>query len=286
MKKIYLKTSKGTFTCFSTEQISKSNPTIVFFPAMGINSAYLDFYNVFNFLDEKKFNLLSVDMLGSGFSADPVYRPRTLENYSEEISKLLAQVPGSKLFIVSHSFSAIYLLNVISQKPTTFKISGFIGIDPTSSEIMIHHQNDLENNLAEAKKNRESNIEMDADINPGLPDSLISQAQDLYRRKSGNPFEINELEESIKTIKKTEKMKINSNLPTLSILSSLNYPNYVKWGNPYFNQNNSSFQVVLNGHHFLQWLHPQLIANLISVFNCSLINSAKTRTEEENNGAR
>ncbi len=271
MNKNYVKTSRGVFTCFSSEEIKQNKPTLVFFAAMGINSAYLDFYNLFTFLDESKYNLISVDMLGSGFSSDPVYHQRTLENYSKEVSELLAKVGGSKLFIVSHSFSAVYLLNILHQKQKDFQVSGLIGIDPTAPKIMLHDTDQLNISLNEAKQSQKSNQGMDTDINPWLTDPLVKKAKKIYQKKSGNFFEIDELKEAVRTLKKTQDMKIGTELPTLSILSALNYPDYIKWGNPYFNENNASIQLVLNGHHFLQWLHPQLIAGFISFFVDNLI---------------
>lgn len=61
----------------------------------------------------------------------------------------------------------------------------------------------------------------------------------------GNNYQIAEISGAKKTIEKLAHSSIE-NIPSLSILSSLNYNDYKKYDNPYFNSNPNSIEVVLS----------------------------------------
>ena len=252
----------GSFTYFTNHAtLLHKYPNIIFLGTMGINSTYLDFYQIFQYLDDTEFNIISIDMLGSGFSGKPQNKCRSAANYCQEILEVIRQFsPESDFFTVSHSFNATYLLHLMAKN--RFLGKGFIGIDPTVPKAMNHHLDEFTSNLREARAANGNEV----DINPALPPNLQKAARELYQSISGNPYEISELIEAPKSVELTLSDRVPSTIPTLSVLSTLNYEDYQKWGNPYFNKNSKSAEVVLNGHHFLQWLHPHLIADLILDF--------------------
>lgn len=260
-------TSLGDFSCF-TGNPTKTKPYLVFLGTMGINCTYFDFYNVVKHINPHEFNVMCIDMLGAGFSSSPVNKKRNLENYTKELSTLIKHIDKTRCFLIAHSFNALYALNYMNLEPK--KISGFIGIDPTAPEIMKHYKNELESNLKEAKSadKKMKNFE----LNPNLPSNLQKKAQALYTKLSGNSYEISELKESFKTLKQASKITVSEVVPTMSLLSTLNAAEYKKWGNPYFNDNQRSLEVVLHGHHFLQWVQPFAIAKLIESFVGSVEN--------------
>ncbi|WP_056961534.1 alpha/beta hydrolase [Fructilactobacillus florum] len=257
-----MKTKNGTFNYFINENFDRKNPTIFFWAAMGINSSYFDYFNLFKYINTEKINLISVDQLGSGFSGYPNNNKRTLENYSTEMKEFIGCFNLKKIFIVAHSFSGIYSLNILNN----INVAGFIGIDPTSPKIIKKYENQIQKNLNEALESKNNNQHMDTDINPSLPSNIKSEAMVLYKNISGNEFEINELQEAHNTINKMLSSSISDKIPTLTFLSTLNLNSYKKYGNPYFNKNVNSSEIILNGHHFLQWLHPKLMATYIATF--------------------
>ncbi|WP_223823026.1 alpha/beta fold hydrolase [Leuconostoc carnosum] len=271
MFKNKLLTKFGNFHYATNEKVDKNNPTVIFFTGMGINSSYYDYYNLVNYFPEN-INYILVDLLGAGESSVPQAKLRNLYNISEEISALINYLSLKKIYICCHSFSAIYILNCIRSGLLSTQILGFIGIDPTSADIMMRYENIFDNNLEEALENARRNkayeiVENpDTDVNPLLPDHLYQNCLQLYCSLSGSESEISELRQAMDSVKKMQSIKLPDNIPSLSFISTLNINDYLNFGNPYFNMSKNSVEVKLNGHHFLHWIHPQIMSSIIVSF--------------------
>ncbi|MBZ6009275.1 hypothetical protein KIJ00_08515 [Leuconostoc gelidum subsp. aenigmaticum] len=63
-----------------------------------------------------------------------------------------------------------------------------------------------------------------------------------------------------------QSIKLPDNIPSLSFISTLNVNDYSNFGNPYFNMSKNSVAVKMNGHHFLHWIHPQLMSSIMINF--------------------
>ncbi|UQS82808.1 hypothetical protein MOO45_03970 [Bombilactobacillus folatiphilus] len=113
-------------------------------------------------------------------------------------------------------------------------------------------------------KAQRQSIIPDADINPLLPADLATRCQKLYTDLSGSTTEIAELKAAPQTLESMKNLQLPDEISALSFISSLNAAGYEQYGNPYFNQNPYSIQIKLNGHHFLHWLHPKLMAQFIA----------------------
>lgn len=257
-----MKTSLGTFNVFE-RIVDNEVATIICFPAMGINNAYFDNYYLYESLNDYDFNIISVDMLGQGYSSNPLNTDRNLENISQEIKEVINNISADNRILLFHSFTSMYLLNVIDD----VDLAGAIFIDPTIPSVIFNNPDDINQMINDAKNPEE----VEADVNPLLPENLKNKASELYNMKSGDDFEINELENATDTSEKLLNSTIDDKMPVLNILSTLNIELYKKNGNPYFNKNRNSIEMVLNGHHFIQWQHPEYIASAINMFITRII---------------
>lgn len=266
----HLDTPYGDFH-YSVCNTHEAQRTMLAFTCMGINSAEYDFYGLANAVSTTT-RLILVDLLGSGKSGQPKNAERSLENIQAEITGFLNDLNLDKYYLCAHSFTAIYLLKCLSAPSIKSLIEGFVAIDPSIPAMMYSHTDDFESNLEEAEANRKRHasgtaIEMpDADINPLLPETAKKECFELYCDLSGNPSEISELHEATATAEKTKNLKLDDGIPSLSFLSTLNLPHFLEFGNPYFNANQKSAEVVLQGHHFLHWLHPDMMGRIINDF--------------------
>lgn len=269
-----MKTNFGEFY-FREHKGARKDYSVIFLSGLGVNSAYYDFYNLLNELaSQTSFNLISVDLLGSGLSGIPNNANRSLEVISNEINTFVNHLACKKVIFCCHSYSSLYVLNLICHSENFFMnytIEGFIGIDPTASSVMQHFMDDFDYLLKEATKVKEEKeqgivFKIDnSDINPLLPDNEFKNCQTLYSRLMGNNYQIAEISGAKKTIEKLAHSSIE-NIPSLSILSSLNYNDYKKYGNPYFNSNPNSIEVVLNSHHYVHWKHLKKVTSIIMMF--------------------
>lgn len=269
-KTFYKKTTYGTFHCVSNYHFKQKKPTVIFFTCMGINSAYYDYYNLTNAL-KNDINYLSIDLLGAGNSGLP-NSIRTLENITKEISECINSFSFNEVYICCHSFTALYLLNALNSNLIKSKILGFIGIDPSSTKAMLNSKDVFSQNLDEAlnnKKKKENfeNIQYpDADVNPLLSETMYKDCFALYCSLSGSESEISELNMAINNIKNMSGIALPQDIPSLSFISTLNSKDYANFGNPYFNSNTKSLEITMNGHHFLHWIHPIMMAKIINQF--------------------
>lgn len=271
MPTIYKKTDYGDFHVVRNYHFEQKKPTIIFFTSMGINSSYYDYYNLVNSI-KSNINYLLIDLLGAGESSLPNNPTRTIENISQEVSECINSFALDEIYICCHSFTAMYLLNAISSRLIKSQILGFIGIDPSSADTMLNSKDVFSQNLDEALNNKKKKEELqeikypDADVNPLLSQEMYDKCFSLYCSLSGSNSEISELNMAIANSKKMRGVKLPKDIPSLSFISTLNARDYEKFGNPYFNLNNKSFEIKMNGHHFLHWIHPVLMGKLIYQF--------------------
>lgn len=256
-------------TPFGTFAISQSNTQnktgILFFSGLGINSAYYDFYNVVTSLKKTNINLITIDLLDAGFSSSALVENRSLEQIATEILYVVTHLDLDKVIFCCHSYSAIYLLNLIENTDISSNVDilGFIGIDPTSASTMIHYMSDFEAMLD--KLNGGYSIS-DSDINPNLSSKLFTQCKNLYLKHTNNRNLINEISQASTTITKMKNYKLDEAIPSLSILSTLNSQDYQKYGNPYNNSNPLSKQIILKSHHYIHWQQLDKVCSLIKKF--------------------
>lgn len=273
MRREVVLTETGKFSILQSNTLDNDKDTIIFFPCMGINCAEYDYDGVIDYLEHKgKYNLIAVDLLGFGYSGVPIKKERTCENISREIVSLLNKLNLQKYYLCCHSFSAIYILNCICENILPVGMKGFIGIDPTAPTIMSNYLDELHSNYLEAKATAENRLNGQTRIypreylNPLLSEEKKDAAVALYTDIEGNEFELSELKNAIETVEFAKELKMGPNTPTLNILSTMNYPAYQKYGNPYDTDHSKSMSLKLNGHHFLHWLFPNIIGDIIDIF--------------------
>ena len=265
-----IETTSGRFSCFAKSSRTSGLPIVLIISAMGFSSTRFDFYNVLDCLDPNKYVGICVDLLGSGFSGAPISSGRSLDNISSEIANLIQQLNSHPLFLMAHSLSAIYMMKLLSNRERPQDVAGFIGIDPTAPKTITHFLDEFRRNLEEVRqleKNKSvGRLLPDPEINPLLSLEASTACRDLYESLPGAQYIEDELRQAPQTVADSLGLVLPDEIPSLSILSTQNYADYAAYGNPYFNANRHSAQTVLNGHHFLQWIHPQTIAMLIGGF--------------------
>lgn len=106
--------------------------TIVLLPGMGVSLPSADFAPLMRKLSEK-YTVVCVEYFGVGFSSD-TSKPRTCENYVEEIRTALSQAGFKAPYVLMpHSISSIYSEYYAAKYPQ--EVNGVISLDGTSSAI-------------------------------------------------------------------------------------------------------------------------------------------------------
>lgn len=259
----------GTFAYEEYNTLKSNAPTLVFLTSLGPNNSYYDYYDLFEQLKSaNQYNLISLDLLGRGFSSDSKEKSRSIENISKEILAFIDALDYNNIIFCCHSFSALYILNIVENKniPTPDKIKAFIGIDPTSADIMEVYKNELVELAKEAKEGLGQTISVDErDINPLLSPNKKIECKEMYAKLISSGSSLLETEEASNSIHEMKGVRLTT-LPSLSILSSLNLNDYKKFGNPYFNSNSNSMECVINSHHYIHWTQPTYVCGLIKLF--------------------
>ncbi|WEV54329.1 alpha/beta hydrolase [Leuconostocaceae bacterium ESL0723] len=250
-------------------EIGAGKPTFVFLSGMGIGAAYYDFYRLTEELSD--YHLVLVDLLGHGLNIQgQAFTERNATNIQAELAEVLKNYAGENTAVVAHSFMGVYL-NLLLQNNRP-KLGGLVFIDPTVPAALLNQPAAIQSGLTEAQAAQKLHRQgqplprPDADLDPALPEGLAQAAQELYLSTSGSALEINELENALATARLAQDLTIPANYPTLNFMSSLNHRDYLNFGNPYFNEQERSAAVLLNGHHFLHWLHPRFMAASITNF--------------------
>ncbi|MFP7774074.1 hypothetical protein ACLHIM_02800 [Ligilactobacillus sp. LYQ112] len=281
MKTNFIKTKYGNFAVKNFSASPSSKKGIIFFSGLGVNSAIYDYFNLANNIKNEcaNLNIICADMLNCRLSSKSSNQNRNINQISTELNRLCNELQLEKLIIVCHSFSAIYLLNIINNPQSfisNYQINGLVTIDPTNPQFMLENSYIFNEMLSEEIKNKKlvqngksPDIRLD-DVNPLLPDKLKKDCLSLYRSLSGNDQLIAEITNAKDSINKVVSLTVPNALPTLCFISTLNSNEYTE-NNPYFNKNKLSMEVKLNGHHYLHWLFPEVISRNITEFSLNLL---------------
>lgn len=188
---------------------------------------------------------------------------------SDQFAAFLAAADYQHYIIVAHSFTALNWIPLLNEA-NKHRISGFVGLDPTTPAVMKKYPDELPSLL---KEQQEAAVAKQKKMTPEVaefPPHLTAKSKAAFiahvQHHLGSPELIWQMQAAPKTVAALAKSQVANQLPTLSILSSLNYPSYCQLGNPYFTTHPNSQQLVLVGHHFIHWLHPHVIANQIIQF--------------------
>lgn len=112
--------------------------TIVLLPGMGTASPYYDYYKLNESLSQK-YATIVMEPLGYGFS-DDTDKPRTLENYENELSKVLDYYNvHENIILLGHSYSGISNFNYANKHD---EVKGIVCLDCTTAyQIETHVEN-------------------------------------------------------------------------------------------------------------------------------------------------
>ena len=110
--------------------MGNAEKTIVLLPGMGVGLPSADFGPLMRKLSEK-YTVVAVEYFGVGFSSE-TSKPRTSENYVEEIRAALSQAGFKAPYVLMpHSISSIYSEHYAAKYPA--EVEAIISLDGTSS---------------------------------------------------------------------------------------------------------------------------------------------------------
>jgi pimeloyl-ACP methyl ester carboxylesterase len=112
--------------------MGKGKKTIVLLPGMGVGLPSADFALLMRKLSEK-YTVVTVEYFGVGFSSE-TSKPRTSENYVEEIRAALSQAGFKAPYVLMpHSISSVYSEYYAAKYPT--EEEAILSLDGTSTEF-------------------------------------------------------------------------------------------------------------------------------------------------------
>lgn len=113
--------------------MGNSDKTIVLLPGMGIGLPSADFGPLMRKLSEK-YTVVTVEYFGVGFSSE-TSKPRTSENYVEEIRVALSQAGFKEPYVLMpHSISSVYSEYYAAKYPE--EVEAIISLDGTSTAYL------------------------------------------------------------------------------------------------------------------------------------------------------
>ncbi len=196
----------------------KGKQSIILFPGYGTASPYYDFLPVTKKLEEQ-FEVIVVEPFGYGLSSQ-TKRERTIDNIVEEMHEIIKQLDVDNYILGGHSITGLYGVNYLNRYKEE-NVAGFLGIDtsvPTQKMESI--------NMAPFNFLKKSGImRLYFDHNPAKALSLketdpnLEQLRMLTLKNAINDNLEEELDLLEENFKKTQKMVLPSDLPTLMFVA-------------------------------------------------------------------
>ena len=108
----------------------KGDQVIVLLPGQGTASPYYDFKPLIDDL-KKENRVVTIEPFGYGLSTQ-TKRPRTIENYTEELHAVTEKLGLKKYIVMGHSITGLYAVNYAQTYAS--EMQGFIGIHTSTPE--------------------------------------------------------------------------------------------------------------------------------------------------------
>ncbi|QRN84229.1 alpha/beta hydrolase [Chloroflexota bacterium] len=257
--------------------------TIVFLPGLGLSLPSADSSPLMRKLSTK-YTVVCIEYFGMGFSTE-TSKPRTTENYVEEIREALKQAGFEPPYVLMpHSISGVYSEYYASKYPD--EVKAIISLDSTSTAHYAEMPAFVKSILPVAKIQQVLGI-------PSILGPLIINKQDLlangYTEKeiqdslifagfTMNATTFEQIANSAEFIKETMEMPFPENIPYLKLISRQTF----ETSNPQLRQMNMTPQEyqydhlarigeqaeykIINGNHFIYIQNADLIVELTNAF--------------------
>ncbi len=271
---------------FDMHYVSKGNgdAAVVFIAGSGMPSAYTDFYNLQEKLNDKV-QSVSFDHAGSGFSSN-TDTPRTVENLSNELKTLIDSVaPDKPIVLVCHSLGSLEAIYFAQQNPE--KVAGVVFLDSGDPEF---YRADSE--ITAKIRNRGIAFTRTIGLNralcflgvpiplydeserlKSLPSDIAALDKAMFNRYAGSKATLQAIEEMNENAEKVINGPRLGELPVL-VLSSDSGEAWSVVQNTLAGWSENSKQVTLAGSsHYLHWSNAaeveKEIINFIDSIACS-----------------
>lgn len=233
---------------------------IILFPGYGTATPYYDFLPLTTKLSND-FEVITVEPFGYGLSSE-TKRERTIENIVEEMHEVITKLDVDNYILGGHSVTGLYGVNYLNRYPDE-KVAAFVGVDtsvPTQEMTSV--------NMAPINFLKKAGIfRLFIDSNPAknlaMPkdDPNLEQVRMLTLKNSINDTLDNELDLLLDNFKKTEKMTLPENLPTiLFVAMNDSRENWLEDHQKQIEQVKHGEIVQLEGSHYLHHTQSEAIA--------------------------
>lgn len=243
---------------------SPSEELAVILPGYGCFTAHYEFDTFAERLKDD-YKILIVEPLGVGLS-DGTDRPRTVENYCEELHELMEYLDYDKYTLMAHSLGGLYSLYYANKY--TDEVEAFIGIDAS-----VPHQSDDAPWIAKPENTNKlykvlrvvyfqtgiqrvlTELSFDETMKqiPTLTDADRDKMLALYCTASMTETQMNEMAELAENMDRCYDMKFPEEVPVLYVLAKDNTDSMAAWEQVHKDiiSSNDSKVVVIEGEHYL-----------------------------------
>lgn len=240
--------------------------TIVLIPGFGTASPALDFKPLIDQLSPH-YKVVVVEPFGYGLS-DVTYKPRTVDNITNEIHEALQQLKINKYILMGHSISGIYGLDYVNKYPN--EVTAFAGIDtsfPTQpTEVM-----DTESvSILQKSGFYRLLVKLNPTqiMTPDVDEATKEQIKMITLKNMMNPDIVSEAQLLPTNFKAVQGLQFPKNLPVIFFLVK-DDPDIKNWTAQHEEQIKNSLHgkiVLLDGTHYLHYTQSKVIADDLKSF--------------------
>ncbi|HCM88841.1 MULTISPECIES: alpha/beta hydrolase [Vagococcus] len=244
----------------------KGKQSIILFPGYGTASPYYDFLPLTTKLS-KDYEVITIEPFGYGLSSE-TKRKRTIENIVEEMHEVIGQLNLDHYVLGGHSITGLYGVSYLNRYPDE-KVDAFVGVDTSTPTQEMESINMAPFNFLKKAgimrlyidSNPAKNLKMDKN------DPNVDQVRMLTLKNSINDNLDEELDLLQDNFKKTEKMKLPENLPTILFVAvNDGRPTWAAEHQEQIKQVKVGKVVELDGQHYLHHTQSEAIAKETKLF--------------------
>lgn len=248
----------------------KGKQSIILFPGYGTASPYYDFLPLTTKLS-KDYEVITIEPFGYGLSSE-TKRKRTIENIVEEMHEVIGKLNLDHYVLGGHSIAGLYGVSYLNRYPDE-KVDAFVGVDTSTPTQEMKSVNMAPFNFLKKAgimrlyidSNPAKNLSMDKN------DPNVDQVRMLTLKNSINNNLDEELDLLQDNFKKTEKMKLPENLPTILFVAvNDGRETWAAEHQEQIKQVKTGKVVELDGQHYLHHTQSEAIAKETKLFLDSL----------------
>lgn len=259
MEKLY--TDLGSINYYY-RQAKPEFPTIIFFPSAGGDSAFYNFKNIIDKLDDG-YGILAIDTIGYGLSTD-TFMERTVDNVLQNYSDILHHEKPKNIILFGHSLGSIYAL--LLEKNFDINIEKIILLEPPHTGIaeeLVEETQAQIKQFEEINKLKEKNkITYKSFISVINPNNSAEEKElnaKMMYDTFGNQSLISESENFPALMTQMEIIEHSQTSVELHVI--VTDARKEEYENSNYNDMGTLYSI--NGEHFLHWTNEEVILELL-----------------------